>query len=292
MMQRLIYTNLRGESLAFGYGGPWLLAGVKGLGTCDNDISLTNGNGQDGGRIQSIRRESRTITATVQLLGQSRRDMYDQRIAACQILSPSLAAAGEERARLLYENDAGAWWTWAAPQGGLDWGKRIMDIHTGLSIHFECESPFFYGRTPNEAVFRRTRGGFGLPFSFPLQLGSRTFAMRVYNNGSAFAPVTVTVEGGGETPVLLNESTGASLSLVTPLPEGDRLTIRTDPGRLSVTIRRKDGTEQNAFGYLDPLSCISGFGLKPGVNELRYVPGGATTRSTIRVKWYDTFEGV
>ena len=269
-MQRITYINLRGEQAAFGRGGPWLLRSVRGLGTCENELTLTSGGMENGARIQAFRREERIVTAQVQLLAESRADLYRRRVELCRLLSPDLGAQGAQRARLIYENDLGAWWTWAVPLGGLDWGARVGDIHTGLNVRFQCEIP----------------GG------LPLRLGSQVFHMRVVNEGSAFAPCVVTVEGSGETPAMENRSTGALLRMVAPLATGERLTINTDPAALSATLTHADGSGENAFGYLDPTSALSDFGLRPGENELVYLPAGDRSRSVIRVSWHDTFEGV
>ena len=64
------------------------------------------------------------------------------------------------------------------------------------------------------------------------------------------------------------------------------------PAALAVTLTHADGSEENAFGYLDPLSSVAAFGLRPGENDVEYVPVGDRSRSVIRVRWYDTFEGV
>ena len=291
-MQRLTYINLRGESLTFGRGAPYLLRSVRGVGACANAVTGTEDGMRDGKRLLSVRREEREITAALQILGATRRGLYESREALCRLLSPELAVDGESRARLVYENDHGAWWTWAVPLGGLDWTSRAGDVHTGVNVRFQCESPFLYGSEAREAVFRQTSGGFRLPGRLPVRLGSQVFRMRVTNGGSAFAPCVVTVEGSGETPALVNRSTGASLRLVSPLPYGERLTIQTDPASLAVTLTRADGGEENAFGYLDPLSSVAAFGLRPGENDIEYVPTGDRSRSVIRVRWYDTFEGV
>lgn len=291
-MQRLTYINLLGERAEFGRGAPYLLRSVRGLGACDNVMTFTQDGTRDGGRLLSLRREERQITAALQILGATREALYESREALCRLLSPDLAADGERRARLVYENDHGAWWTWAVPQGGVDWGARTMDVHTDVSVRFTCESPFLYGSEPREAVFRQTSGGLRLPGKLPVRLGSQVFQMRVTNGGSAFAPCVVTVEGNGETPALVNRSTGAALRLTAPLPYGERLTISTDPAALAVTLTHVDGSEENAFGYLDPLSSVAAFGLRPGENDVEYVPVGDRSRSVIRVRWYDTFEGV
>lgn len=245
-MQQLTYINLRGERAVFGRGAPYLLRSVRGVGACGNALTLTEDGARDGGRLLSLRREAREITAVIQILGATRQGLYESREALCRVLSPDLAADGESRARLVYENDHGAWWTWAVPLGGLDWTARAGDVHTGVNVRFQCESPFLYGSEPREAVFRQTSGGFRLPGRLPVRLGSQVFQMRVTNGGSAFAPCVVTVEGSGE----------------------------------------------NAFGYLDPLSSVAAFGLRPGENNIEYVPTGDRSRSVIRVRWYDTFEGV
>ncbi len=291
-MQQLTYINLRGERAVFGRGAPYLLRSVRGVGACDNALTLTEDGARDGGRLLSLRREAREITAVIQILGTTRQGLYESREALCRVLSPDLAADGESRARLVYENDHGAWWTWVVPLGGLDWTARAGDVHTGVNVRFQCESPFLYGSEPREAVFRQTSGGFRLPGRLPVRLGSQVFQMRVTNGGSAFAPCVVTVEGSGETPALVNRTTGAALRLTSPLPYGERLTIQTDPAALAVTLTREDGSGENAFGYLDPLSSVAAFGLRPGENDIEYVPTGDRSRSVIRVRWYDTFEGV
>lgn len=291
-MQFLTYINLRGERLVFGLGAPYLLRSVRGMGTCDNVMTFTEDGTRDGKRLLSLRREEREITATLQIMGATRQDLYEKREALCRLLSPDLAMDGESRARLIYENNHGTWWTWAVPLGGLDWGARVQDVHTGVNVRFQCESPFLYGSEPREAVFRQTSGGFRLPGKLPVRLGSQVFQMRVVNEGSAFAPCVVTVEGSGETPAMENRSTGALLRMVAPLATGERLTINTDPAALSATLTHADGSGENAFGYLDPTSALSDFGLRPGENELVYLPAGDRSRSVIRVSWHDTFEGV
>lgn len=80
--------------------------------------------------------------------------------------------------------------------------------------------------------------------------------------------------------------------MVAPLPVGDRLTIVTDPARLTAQIKHPDGASENAYGLLDPETSIAGFRLRPGDNELVYQPDTDRTQSVIRVEWYECFEGV
>ena len=55
-MQQLTYINLRGERAVFGRGAPYLLRSVRGVGACDNALTLTEDGARDGGRLLSLRR--------------------------------------------------------------------------------------------------------------------------------------------------------------------------------------------------------------------------------------------
>ena len=141
-------------------------------------------------------------------------------------------------------------------------------------------------------MFKAKKAGFTLPMKMPLGLGSKSFVCQVDSAGNAEAPAEIEITGAGEMPTLVNESTGEKICLVQPLPEGDTLVLDTDPARLKVRIRHGDGSEENGFGYLSPESSVAEFGLRPGENLLHYVPQGDGSRSVIRVRWYDCWEGV
>lgn len=291
-MQSLAYINLRGERVDFDALRPLVFCSVKGLGTADADVKTIAGAYQQGETTAALRRKKRTVTLTMHLLAGDRQTLYETRRSLCGALSPDKALQGENRARLEYRNDAGAYWTWAVPEGGLDWGARLRNGHALLRLAFRCESPFWYAPARNTSRFTHSNSGFGLPFSFPVQLGSRAFRQTVVNNGHVDAPVEVTVWGKGETPVLLNRSTGRRIAFAAPLPDGDVLRVRTDPARLSATVTHPNGTTENAFGYLDAATSLSAFTLRPGENELVYRPGGEQTQSVVHIEWFDTYEGI
>ena len=153
-MQQLTYINLRGERAVFGRGAPYLLRSVRGVGACDNALTLTEDGARDGGRLLSLRREAREITAVIQILGATRQGLYESREALCRVLSPDLAADGESRARLVYENDRGRVVDvgGAAGRAGLD-GARGGRAHGGERA-FPVREPVF--------LWQRGAGG-GVP---------------------------------------------------------------------------------------------------------------------------------
>ena len=274
------------------FHAPWVLCRVRGVGMSDVKVVAAEGAYQQGESITSLRREGRTVKATLHLMASSRQEMYRLRSELLGILSPERAFDGTNRARLIYENDFGRRWTWAVPESGLDWGERKQNAQPSLSLNFRCESPYWYGMTRQEAVFKARKAGFTLPMKTPLSLGSKVFVCRVSNGGNAGASAEIQISGAGESPALLNESTGKILRLVQPLPPGDTLRVDTDPARLQARILHADGSEENGFGLLSPESAVAGFGLQAGENRLREQPHRDRSPSLIPVPWDDSGEGV
>ena len=289
-MQKLIYENIRGQQAVFLHA-PYVLCSLRGMGLSGVNVAASSGAYQQGESILSLRREKRTVQVTLHLMAASRQEMYQLRSRLCGMLSPDLAFDGQQKGRLIYQNDYGTWWTWAVPDGGLNWGKRVMDVHPSVTVDFVCESPYWFGQT-SAAVLIGTSGGLILPTALPFTLGKLSTEVSLNNQGQTDAPVTVRMTGSGETPTLTNQRTGAVLRLVQPLPVGDQLTLCTEPGRLMALVTHPDGSVENGFGLLDPTASLLAFRLLPGVNQLSYRSHEQTARTLVRVEWNDCFEGV
>ncbi|MBQ8647711.1 MAG: phage tail family protein [Oscillospiraceae bacterium] len=289
-MQKLIYENIRGEQAVFLHA-PYVLCSLRGMGLSDVNVTASSGAHQQGESILSLRREKRTVQVTLHVMAGSRQEMYQLRSRLCGILSPSLAFDGQRKGRLIYQNDYGTWWTWAVPEGGLNWGKRVMDVQPSVTVNFVCESPYWFGQT-SAAVLTGTNGGLILPMALSFTLGKLSTQVSLMNQGQTDAPVTIRMTGSGETPTLTNLRSGASLRLVQPLPVGDELTLCTEPGRLAAEVTHADGSVENGFGLLDPTASLLAFRLLPGMNQLSYRSQEQTARTVVRVEWNDCYEGV
>ncbi len=289
-MQKLIYQNLEGAEAVF-FHAPFVLESLKGMGLGGLNPATSSGAFQQGESLLSLRREKRVVQVTLHLMAHTRQEMYSLRSSLCGLLSPSLAFDGQRRGKLIYQNDHGTWWTWAVPQGGLDWGRRIADIQPSVTLAFLCESPFWYG--PAEAVvFTGTMGGLQLPLTTPFTLGRHEAEVELLNRGQTDAPLLVQLTGCGETIALINRRTGAALRLAQPLPVGDVLTLCTEAARLSAVVTHPDGVQENGFGLLDPTASLLGFTLRPGTNLIRYESAEQTFRTPVRMEWHSCFEGV
>lgn len=288
----MTYINLLNESASFGGEGPYVLCKAEGLGPAELNYEEVRGAFQQGTTLTGYRRQRREVELSIHLDGGTRARLYALRQSLSGILSPERALRGRERARLIYENDHGRWWTWAAPAGEVHWGARVGEYLSGAKVRFLCESPYWYDMSPAILRFQYGSSALQLPFTLPLRLGYRSFQGRAFVGGQMDTPVEVWVRGTGETPSLVNRSTGAALRLTSALPAGSTLYINTDPSRLQADITGADGSVRNAFGLVDVTHPISHFQLRCGINELEYEPGGDSALTEIELRWYDRFEGV
>ena len=293
-MQELQYINLAGEAVTFGSRPPFVFCGVTGTGNANIERRTLRGSMQNGERTVSLLRQGRLLNVTFHLFTYGRDDLYRERGLLANVLSAEKGFRRDtgERARIIYRNNHGRWWTWAVPASLPQWDRRIQNIHPSLKVAFDCDSPYWFSMEESSGGFEAAaEEGFTLPFSFPIRFGSRSLELRLVNRGHSPAPVKMTVYGEGEKPTIINHTTGARLRFTSPLPQGAVLEINTDPEDLSVMLA-EGGERRNAYGYLDAATPISGFSLAPGENLIAYEAGGAGARTSVFVTWRDRFEGV
>ena len=293
-MQKVRYENARGQSILFSDALPFILEAVDGTGLCANTVTGIAGIDTDVTPIINMKKAPRQLTVGFHLIAADRGELYRLRRDLCGILSKDRAMkdSGGIAARVVYENDAGAWWVSAVPEGEVRFKKRVKDLFMGVTVAFCCESPYFRSMVKKRQVLSFSGDGFELPMAYPIALGSRDFRKTLENAGQVRAPVTITITGQGETPLVLNHSTGRAIGLSRPLPEGHTLFIDTDAANLRVQVSDAHGIFQNAFGYLSPDTSLAAFTLRPGLNDIEYIPGGAAAMSRITIEWHELYEGV
>jgi len=291
-MQKLTYINLLHQSITFGGEPPYILEHVKGLGKPPVNISTTRGAYQHGDTPRRILMEPRFVDLTFHIRGENRADLYQKRVELMDLLSFERAFDGKRQGRLFYENDYGRWWLHAVPEGP-DPEKRVMDWMLSSKLSFRCANPYWNDdKSIKMLALSMSAGGFSFPFSFPIQFGDRRFSGVAFNNGQAATPLHITIFGSGEMPVLVNNSTGAQLTVSQPIPGGSRLIIDTDPETLSVVMRDANGYEAPAHGYLTLDSPLSSFVLRRGENDIEYKPNQPSAQSRVELQWSERMEGV
>ena len=292
-MQKITYVNAFGESVTFSGEPPVLLRSVSGLSRPDVEVVSTQAADQPGAMIGRVYLPVRRVQVRFDILPQeSREAFYAQRMQMERVLSGSRALREGKTGTLIYENDAGKWRTEAVPEGGVMYGKRVGHAAADNTAAFFCPNPYLLSDTVDSAQMRMGSGDLLLPTRLPLRLGSRRFRAELVNRGTSDAAVTMTIYGTGETPEVINHTTGARIAVSRRIAVGEKLVICTDPRALSCTLMRGDGSEEDAFGYLDPSLAVSAFVLIPGTNAVEYRPSVASTGSRVEIAWQSCYEGV
>jgi len=290
-LQKLTYINLRGEAVEFGGGPPYVLEKVRGLGKPGYSLSAARGVYQHGETPYGLQLDPRYVELSFHIQGASRADLYQKREELMAALATPAAFDGSRTARLIYQNDHGTWWIHAIPEGP-DPDARVQNWLLSAKLSFRCPDPYWKAEATAALTLCMRDGMFKLPFAFPIRLGSRGFYGTATNHGQVVASPRVEIAGTGETPTLLNHTTGASITVSRAVAHGDVLVIDTDPGALSVAIHTAQGEVIPAHGFLTLGSSLTGFSLRPGVNELEYKPSTPSIGSLVHIHWTPRMEGV
>lgn len=292
-MQSVTYINAYGEALRFGGEAPVLLRSVGGLTRPDGEILRTKGAGQAGETFVRVQLPARSVRVQFDVTNQeSREALYRTRMQIERVLSYGRSMRSGVCGRLVYQNDAGTWRADAVPDGAIAYGKRILNALPGNKVNFLCPDAYLEEDGEKGRALRMGSGGFRLPTALPVKLGSRLFRAELKNDGAVDAPLAITIYGTGESPRLINHTTGAELSLRRVIATGERLFIDTDPRRLTCALCRTDGSREDAWGYLQASGAVSGFVLEPGANDVEYVPSAASVGSRVEIAWRNRVEGV
>ena len=292
-MQKITYINLYGESVVFGQETPMILASVSGLSRPSGKLITSQGAYQSGQTIYRAQLAARKVAVTFNVFGAGTREaLYKQRERLEHVLSYSRCVRDGKCGQLLYENDSGAWVINAVPDGSITYGKRFLNSFPNCKVSFTASGAHLRSQLPKSAVMRMGNGGFRLPTTLPIKLGTRLFRSSLVNAGTVDAPVEITIYGTGETPRIVNHTTGAEIIINHVIETGSRIVINTDPDDLSCVLIDGSGKETDAFGYLDASIAVSAFLLVPGTNDVEYIPSVPSTGSRVELKWRTLYEGV
>lgn len=294
-MQKLTYINAYGDSVVFGGDPPQLLRSVSGFSRPDGKIVTVQGAYQDGTTVQRVQLPARKVKLTFDLPNHSDREaMYRTKAEIERVLSTGRCFRQDtgEMGMLVYQNDIGTWRIKALPDGAITWGTRFLNQIIKNKLNFSCPDPYLADDTLNTATLKMGNGGLILPNTFPFSLGVAQFTGQLVNSGSVESPCEIAIYGTGDTPAVVNHTTGARLIISETLTTGDVMHINTDPNALECYIVHPDGSREDAFGWMDPTIAITGFQLIPGTNSVEYVPSAPTQQSRATIIWRSRVEGI
>jgi Phage tail protein len=287
-MQRIIYTNARGQSVELKSSAPFLLQSIDGLGDVDADIQTQKAPFQDGSTyIDSVLQE-RAISLEIAILTAGKPALLQQRQFLASVFNPKLGPG-----KLRYENDETIREIEAVPDGVPAFpsgqGNRGPKFQKAL-VNLLCPEPFWLDEFSTSEKMSYILGG----LSFPLRLGT-SFAQRgykkvLYNKGDVPTPVTIEFYGPATNPVVWNRTIGEFIRVSRTLAETDKLVITTDFGKKSVTIENANGSKTNVFNWIDLESTF--WQLVPGDNIIEYGSDSDATKSRVIVSYKNRYLSV
>lgn len=279
-MQRVVYTNSRGQSVELKSSAPFLLQSIDGLGDVDADIQTQKAPFQDGSTyIDSVLQE-RAISLEVVILSNDKPTVLRQRQYLASIFNPKLGPG-----TLRYENGEVVREIEAVPDGVPVFPSGQSNrgpFFQKAMISLICPAPFWLDPLKNIVKLEDFVANFRFPFHFPVVFSARGDTRTIINDGDVPTPITVEFRGRAINPRITNVTTGEFIQVNREIPENYRLVIDTEFGRKRVSIIAPDGVETNAFHYIDLESTF--FDLEVGQNRLSFITSGGSPEVYVHFK--------
>ena len=283
-MQRLIFTNSRGQSVELTNSAPFILQKIEGTGKVDAEIQTSKAPYQDGETLQDVILSMRAVTIEGAVHGADREDMYNKRQHLCSVFNPKL-----REGVLTYQNDFITKRILAVCDDGVDFKDRYGQNQL-FSLSLICSNPFWLDEYKTERVMQYQMGGLMFPLVLPTKFSETTYKRVLTNNGDVETPVEIEFYGPAINPTIRNNSTGEYITVKRTLSDTDKLVISTEFGNKRVEIEASDGSKTNVFNWIDIASTF--FQLQVGENELEYITNSADLRSKVIVRYSNKYVGV
>jgi hypothetical protein len=289
-MQRIVFTNARGQSVELKSSAPFLLQSIDGLGDVDADIQTQKAPFQDGSTyIDSVLQE-RPISMQIAILARDTATLIQQRQYLAAVFNPKLGPG-----TLRYENGGIVREIKAVPDGvpAFPSGKENRGARFQKAlINLLCPDPFWLTEEKVDQLVV-WEGGLEFPLELPTFFAqqSENKAKILLNDGDVETPIFVTFHGPATAPIrIINVTTGEFIEVNQSLLVNERLEINTAFGQKRVTKVLADGSQINAFHYITLDSTF--FQLRPGNNLIDYSTGADYERAAVKITWRNRYLAV
>lgn len=284
-MQKVSFTNARGESVVFGNAGPYILTHIDGTGGVPADIKSTKSPYQDGSSFVDIQLSDRQISITGAIINGTREEMYARRRELVRVLNPKLGPG-----RLVYSNDARSYAITAISDESPIFNDRYAN-HQLFSLSFVANDPYWRDEQQTVKGLRFEIGGLTFPLRTPTQFAFSAYRGTFINGGDVETPVEIRYKGPATNPIVESETNGEFIKVNYTLTENDTLIINTAFGNKRVEVLNDDGTRTNVFHWIDLGSTF--FQLQPGKNILKYGSDKDSDQqlATVTVYWHNRYLG-
>lgn len=282
-MQRVTFTNSKGESIVLGYQEPFFLNKIEGLGDVEANIQSQKSPGQDGSTPTGTTLEERFIPIEVVIT----EEYYTNRQTISRIFNPRIGPG-----LLVYENDVVRREIIAQPEHVPKFPDERPRVGQLAIIDLVCHNPYWKSELKVEQL-NTWEGKFKFPLRLPTKFGAQAKSKSkiLINNGEVETPIFITFNGPATAPIsITNLTTDEFIEVNQSLLEGERLEINTAFGQKSVTKVSYDGTRANVFHYINLQSTF--FDLEVGNNLIDYSMGADYERAGVVISWHNRYGGI
>lgn len=265
-MEKLTYTNSRGQSIELSSSGPFYLSDFD-TGTPKTTMLTSKAPGQDGVTREDTLFDERPPVANGAVIGTSYEDTLIKRKWLCSVFNPKLIGV------LIYENDTETYKINCTVQE-LPTFKNTDSVAQEFQIQFYCPDPYWKPLDGIKEEMAQWVGDFEFSLEIPesgIEMGHRmsTLIANCFNNGDVDCGIRVefTALASVVNPSILNVYTQEFIKVKRTLVAGDKLVINTEFGNKKVEMLH-NGVSTNVFNYIDLQTTF--LQLAPGDNLVRY----------------------
>jgi len=267
-LEKLIFTNSRGESIELKNSAPFLIQTIEGLGCPQSRIVTSKAAGQDGETYHETLMEGRDIRIEIVILANSNEKLFELRRQLNRVFNPKMGEG-----TLTYENDYGKWNIKAASVQAPVEGEKFSTTQR-MMLNLRCSNPYWRNISEIKTEIALWVGDFEFPLEIleeGIEIGHResNLIVNVYNKGDVSCGMRIEFKALATVvnPSLFNVYTREFIKVKRTLESGDKLIITTDFANKKVELVR-NGVASNVFHYIDLSSTF--LQLSPGDNLLRY----------------------
>ncbi len=270
LMQKLTFTNSRGESIVFGNSAPFILSKIEGTGGANTNIITTKAPGQDGSTVDEVTLVERPLPMEAAIAARTPEEMYSLRKKLSRVLNPKNGTG-----TLKYENDAGVYEIKAIAEESPKFKEKHDNSRKQLfTVDFLAHNPFWLDIYESKEEIAQWMGDFQFNLEIPsdgIEMGHResSLIVNINNKGDVSCGMRIefTALASVVNPSLFNINTREYIKVKRTLESGDKLIINTSFGNKKVELL-KNGVTSNVFNYIDLSSTF--LQLEVGDNLLRY----------------------
>ena len=267
-MEKLIFTNSRGESIKLTNSAPFLLEKVEGLGSPQGRLITSKAAGQDGESYHDTLLDGRDIRAEIAILARTDVELFEFRRKLNRIFNPKL-----NEGVLVYENDYGKWDIKTASVQAPVEGEKFSSSQK-IMLNLRCSNPYWRNIEERKTEIALWVGDFEFPLEIPfegIEIGHResNLIVNIFNEGDVSCGMRIEFKALATVinPSLFDINTREFIKIKRTLQPGDRLIVTTEFANKKIELIRNN-VITNVFNYIDLSSTFLQLNL--GDNLFRY----------------------